>query len=549
MNLWAGTILLLPLAPLLVAVMLVRPKALRLATGLLPLLPLPGVLAAFAAPEATSIELSALVLGLTLGLDQAGRVFLIFTAMIWCAVGWHLWLTRPWEEKGGRRFLFCYLVAMSGNFGVLLSLEYIAYYVFFSMLSFAAYGIVVTRDDEAVRKAGRLYLALAILGEMAMLGGFMLAAAGVAGLSMVLLLYFGMGVKHAVLPLHVWLPRAHGTAPTPASALLSSTLLKAGLLGWMRFMPLAGNEALSAFAAPMLVLGLGAAFYGALCGVLQDRPKMLLGYSSVSQMGIATAAFAIAAASSAVWEAVAALLLLFVLHHALVKAALFLSTGVRRRGASGGWVWPVLLLLSLALVGVPGTGGYFAKAMLESRLEQWGVGWAYQLLPLTSIATALLMARFLWLMRHEPGAYPGVAQAHVSPAPFLALSVLALLLPWGVLFVVHPQPLEVVSGLVTLKSWLPPTVGIVLGLIGWWLALRGLTLSWRVPPGDIVLPLEHALERLVHWPLRAPRMPNLPRLPQPDRVETALRRFSVLGICYLLLLLVFAVLAGALRGF
>jgi formate hydrogenlyase subunit 3/multisubunit Na+/H+ antiporter MnhD subunit len=40
------------------------------------------------------------------------------------------------------------------------------------------------------------------------------------------------------LTLHFWLPLAHPAAPVPASAVLSGAMIKAGLLGWMRFLPL-----------------------------------------------------------------------------------------------------------------------------------------------------------------------------------------------------------------------------------------------------------------------------------------------------------------------
>jgi formate hydrogenlyase subunit 3/multisubunit Na+/H+ antiporter MnhD subunit len=51
------------------------------------------------------------------------------------------------------------------------------------------------------------------------------------------LLLAGFAVKLGILPLHLWLPLAHPVAPVPASAILSGVIVKAGLIGWLRFVP------------------------------------------------------------------------------------------------------------------------------------------------------------------------------------------------------------------------------------------------------------------------------------------------------------------------
>lgn len=54
---------------------------------------------------------------------------------------------------------------------------------------------------------------------------------------LIVLLLVSLGIKAGLVPLHVWLPLAHPVAPTPASAVLSGAMIKAGLLGWLRFIP------------------------------------------------------------------------------------------------------------------------------------------------------------------------------------------------------------------------------------------------------------------------------------------------------------------------
>ena len=90
-----------------------------------------------------------------------------------------------------------------------------------------------------------------------------------------------------LVPLHVWLPLAHPAAPMPASAVLSGAIIKAGVIGLIRFLPLDGS--LADWSAGLTSLGLVTAFYAVAVGITQANPKTVLAYSSVSQMGFVAA--------------------------------------------------------------------------------------------------------------------------------------------------------------------------------------------------------------------------------------------------------------------
>jgi hypothetical protein len=79
-----------------------------------------------------------------------------------------------------------------------------------------------------------------------------------------------------------------------------------------------------------MAVGLAGAFCGVLVGLTQDNPKTVLAYSSISQMGLMLVALGTGLAWPQAWGAAAGALLLFSLHHALNKAALFLGVGLRR---------------------------------------------------------------------------------------------------------------------------------------------------------------------------------------------------------------------------
>lgn len=538
------------LLPLLVALGLLRPAWRRAALRLIPMAPLPTLVLAVLAPEAV-VEAERVMMGVRLGLDEAGRVFALFTALIWMAASAHMLSSGLRADTPRERiFLLSFLAAMAGNLGLVFALDQLGFFLFFSLMSLSAYGVIVNNEGSATRFAGRLYLGLALFGEMLVLAGLMLAAGGIFGAAYAWLLYWGFGIKHGVVPLHVWLPVAHGTAPAPASALLSGAMLKAGVLGWLRFLPEAGPLVLGELSGFVILAGLAAAFYGAAMGLLQRKAKMLLGYSSVSQMGILTAAVGVALSGPERWAAALPIILLFCLHHGLVKAALFLGVGVRREGSLGRLVYPMLVLLSLAVVAAPFTGGAWVKLWLEG-LEVSGGRSALllQVLPVTSVASTLLMARFLWLAR-EPAPAHGEdpAGAHGRALPHLLLGLAALAGPWWFVAVHQPELLhEMVTGKVLWKMlWPVLLAGVPAAGLALWAWRRGWRMPWAVPPGDLAVVLAGISVPRVRGAWAWPAMPAWQgwggRL---QAMEVHLRGLGTAGLLYLLVVLAIGVLVYA----
>ena len=210
----------------------------------------------------------------------------------------------------------------------------------------------------------------------------------------------GFGVKAGALTLHFWLPLAHPAAPAPASAVLSGAMIKAGVLGWIRFLPL-GDSAMPGIGLVFISLGLGGAVFGIVLGLLQVSPKAVLAYSSVSQMGIVTMALGVVLIRPEMWQAILPSILLYVLHHGLAKGALFMSTdgfgrcSVAWRNALAivGLVFP-----ALALAGAPFTSGALAKVALKTNIAAIPTNWAPVIvvaMPLLAVGTSLLMIRFV----------------------------------------------------------------------------------------------------------------------------------------------------------
>jgi len=487
-----GLLLLAVLAPLLLAMA----PGWRPAARLAPWAPLPALLLAVAAPAGTVLELPWLLLGTRLGLDETGRVFLMLTALVWLLAGW---FARGYLADDARqaRFRGFFLATQAGNIGLCLSLDAGSFYLGFSLMTFAAYGLVVHSGSAEARRAGAVYLVMAVLGEAALLAGILLAVqAGDGGWSFEVfsqgevggpaaaLLLLGFGVKVGLPLLHMWLPLAHPVAPVPASAVLSGVMLKAGVLGWLRFLPL-GVQALPEAGAALMLAGLAGMFFGVLAGLAQRDPKVLLAYSSISQMGFLAlgvgAGLLVPGAWPMLWPAVA----LYALHHALAKSALFLGVGLVARQGASAWVLAGLALPALALAGAPLTSGMLAKLELKAGLAALSPAWGGALtvlLPLAAMGTALLMLRLFVLLAGRQA--DGGAKA-------------GLLLPW-VLLLLAVAGLPWWQGGVPGKVLTPGTLfdgtWPLLAALALWGLARTCCARWPVvPPGDLVVWLERWL--------------------------------------------------------
>lgn len=547
----AGVSLLVALlAPLVLAVLVLAPATRAAALRLAPWAPLPALGLALVAHDPFSIEWPGVLLGTTLGLDATGRVFLLFTALVWLLAGV---FARGWlrSDAQAARFWACFLAAETGNLGVCLALDAGSFYLLFALMTFAAYGLVVHNGSAEALRAGRVYLTMAVLGEAALVAGLLLAAVAAgshrfdalatASLSApaAALLIAGFGIKVGVPLLHMWLPLAHPVAPVPASAVLSGVMLKAGLLGWLRCLPL-GTHALPEAGLVLMLGGLAAMLLGVAAGLMQRNPKVLLAYSSISQMGYLALGVGAALAAPATWPLLAPALGLYALHHALAKSSLFLGVGlVRVHGATPARL-AALALPALALAGAPLTSGVLAKAGLKQALDTLDAPWpalAGALLPLAAVGTALLMARLVWLVWD---AYRDVAPANAPTgvhAPWLLGVLASATLAWAV------APPKLVQGTVELAAWPDATWPLLLATVFAWLALRARWRAPALPPGDLLLPLTRGLERLRGW-VRAPS-PHLAGFSR-MRVPPALQRMLPSKTTGALWLACLALLAGLL---
>jgi formate hydrogenlyase subunit 3/multisubunit Na+/H+ antiporter MnhD subunit len=505
LPLFFDTLLLIsiPLFPLLLAGLFAFPGLRKAAVFISPAAALPGLVASIFSLQG-ELDLPWLLLGTRLGLDLTGQSFLMFTSILWFISAI---FSKSYMKKypGFERFTFFFLLAMGGNFGVLVSMDLPGFYLFFALMSLASYALVIHQRDAFSLRAGKIYIILVMVGEVLLFAGFVLLFSrtgtiyigeipwGEATPLLVVLILVGFSIKAGALPMHFWLPLAHPAAPVPASAVLSGAMIKVGLFGWIRFLPL-GVVAFPDLGVVVLGAGLAASFYAALMGVGQTNPKTVLAYSSISQMGLMTIGIGIGLAAPAFWPAALTAIVLYALHHGLAKGALFLGVGMVDgvSGRSRRLVGLGLILPAIALAGAPLTSGAVSKAALSAALpglpSPWP-DWLDLLLPLIAIGTTLLMARFIFLvMRSE------VKKTYLPRAMWASWVVLLI----GVLVITWTLPAAVDFTRYTLDlyaMWLalwPLGLGVFVAASVGLLSLRKLLPRHPViPPGDIVVPLEN----------------------------------------------------------
>ncbi|HEX2840486.1 complex I subunit 5 family protein [Hyphomicrobium sp.] len=468
-------------------------------TELLPLAPIPALLAAILSKCDASLALPPALLGATFVIDKPGAMLLGTAALLWIAAGiYAATFMRADTDRGA--FAVWWLLALVGNLGVFMVADLASFYLFFAVGGLSAYGLIAHDGTSTSRRAGIMYIAFALLGEALLLMALVLLSAtapertilirdAVAVLSqspsrdiILALVIAGLGLKIALVPLHVWMPLAYTAAPIPAAAVLSGAAVKAGVIGFLRFLPF--DAASPEWGSVLAGFGIISAFYGVAVGITQSNPKTVLAYSSISQMGLIAAVLGMGLASGD--GTTASAVSFYAAHHVLVKGGLFLAVGI---GLSSGSrpTWAVLVpatVLALSLAGLPFTGGWLAKLAVKPTL---GAGWIGTFAALAAAGSTLLMLHFLRCVT----ALPRTAQPVPAPAglllPWLAVALASVVVPWAL------YPTAVQDGYANALSlaglWDGVWPVLLGGALAWLLRARRVLMR-ELPVGDIVVAYE-----------------------------------------------------------
>ena len=291
-------------------------------------------------------------------LDALSGFFLVVLGLLLGAVAPYSagYLRQPAGQSNATPLYIFLPLFIAGMQGVMLADDAYTFMVFWEMMSVASYFLVTfehERDNH--RQAGFLYLLMAHLGGLLILGAFatLYAAGGsfefntMRAASMTspwtslafLLAFCGFGMKAGLIPLHVWLPEAHPAAPSNVSALMSGIMIKVAVFGFLRVTwDLIGLEyAAWWWGGLVLAIGSASAIGGILMALQQHDLKRVLAYSSVENIGIIAIGLGLGMIFAHYhYPSLAALGLVAALYHslnhALFKGLLFMGAGAVLHG-------------------------------------------------------------------------------------------------------------------------------------------------------------------------------------------------------------------------
>lgn len=371
--------------------------------------------------------------GITFVADRFGAAMVLVTAVIGLAV---IVFAMAEIDDRRRRFGFSGFVQilLGGVCGAFLTGDVFNLYVWYEVMLIASFALL-TLGGERIQIDGAVkYVALNLISTLLFLSGCGLLYGLTGTLNMAdlhvevprvanqglvtavaITFAIGFGIKAALFPLFFWLPAAYHTPPVAVSALFAGLLTKVGVYSLIRFFTLifTGDAAftgalLAAAAAFTMVTGvLGAA--------AQNEMRRILGFHIVSQIGYMVMGLALAtplALAGAVF---------YTLHHIVVKANLFLVSGVVRRltgsadlARTGGLyaqaplVAALFLVPALSLAGFPPLSGFWAKLFLVKAGLEAQAPWIVAVLVGVGVLTVYSMTK-IWaevFWKASPGERP-----------------------------------------------------------------------------------------------------------------------------------------------
>ena len=336
------------------------------------------------------------------------------------------------------RFFGFFSLCVTATVGVAMAGNLITFVLFYELLTLATYPLIVHRETEVARRAGRNYLIYTFAGGALLLfstlwlytlsGSLEFIERGfLAGLSpahdtaliiIFVLMIAGVGVKAALIPLHGWLPQAM-VAPAPVSALLHAVaVVKVGAFGIVRVVfDVYGIELASSLGVllPLAIVASVTIIYGSLRALFQTDLKRMLAFSTVGQVSYIALGVALAEPVAAVGGMV------HLVHQGVQKVTLFLcagnlaeTLGIHKINEMSGvgrrmpWTMLAFSIGALGMIGVPPLTGFVSKWYLASGALDAGQGWVVFVLAGSSLLNAAYFLPILYIawFKKPPASWP-----------------------------------------------------------------------------------------------------------------------------------------------
>jgi multicomponent Na+:H+ antiporter subunit D len=279
------------------------------------------------------------------------------------------------------------LMGINGSF---LTGDLFNLFVFFEVMLMASYVLLALGGEPGQLQESFKYLVLNLLASTVFVAsvGILYGVMGTVNMAdlaqkmaqtersglmtaLAMLFLFVFGVKAAIFPLFFWLPDAYPQPPTAVSALFAGLLTKVGVYALIRTFTLLFIQDVAFTHTLILALAAFTMIVGVLGAIVQNHFKRILSFHIISQIGYMILGLGLFTPLALAGS------LFYIIHHIIVKTALFLISGVTGRITGtehvrdmGGlltqypWLSALFLLAALSLAGMPPLSGFFAKLSL-----------------------------------------------------------------------------------------------------------------------------------------------------------------------------------------
>jgi NADH-quinone oxidoreductase subunit M len=400
-----------------------------------------------------------------LGVDGLNLWLVALTALLFATAALLLFL-RPVERP--RLFTFHLALAETAVLGAFLAQDLALFVLFFDLMLVPFYFLVgqwgVGARDEVVAATTKMII-YTLVGSLLMLAGAVATAvlsADGGSLSFVLsdlakadlgestqrwiFVTFALAflIKMPLFPFHGWMPDAYRTMPLPALAIFSGVLSKVAAYGFLRIVLPLFPAAAKDYQTLILVLALLSIVYGSAQAFTQTNARLVLGYSSVAQLGfIVLGVFAFDPEGRGAQGAV-----LQMVNHGLVVAPLFLIIALLSERAGGtedirqmggiAFRAPVLaslfLVAAFATLAMPGSANFVGEFLILLGLFQTKLAIAVIAFTGVVLAAVYMLRMYIRTMHNRPG--ERTASRDISLGDALVIVPLILVI---IAFALYPQ--------------------------------------------------------------------------------------------------------------
>ena len=274
--------------------------------------------------------------------------------------------------------------------------------LFWELMSLTSFFLVIyDHDKEENVKSGMTYLVMTHFGTVFIFISFLLGYLQTGSFSfdsfrtssssfhilvknlIFISAFVGFGTKAGIVQLHTWLPKAHPSAPSNVSALMSAVMIKMGIYGIIRtvfdFSGFGASPDYAWWGLLMVITGSASALIGILYAVIERDIKRALAFSSIENIGIILVGLGLSIIFASYHLTALSILALVAsmyhtINHAFFKGLLFMgagsvvyATGTKDMEKLGGLVkkmpWTSLLFLigAVSIAGLPPFNGFVSE--------------------------------------------------------------------------------------------------------------------------------------------------------------------------------------------